>query len=176
MPIYKAIIKHGYANFKLEILEYCDPKILLLREQYYIDLLKSDYNVLNTTGSTFGYKHTEATLTKFNLRKVSSNTRANLAKAALARVLSEETKINISVAKIGVKLSEETKAKLSDVGAKIRGVSVEIVNTITGEIKQYLTLTSAGLALGVSRTAIKKAIISGKIIKKTYIVKLMSRK
>jgi hypothetical protein len=37
MVIYKAILKYGYSDWKLEILEYCDPKDVLVREQYYID-------------------------------------------------------------------------------------------------------------------------------------------
>lgn len=28
---------HGYSRFRLEILEYCDPSILIEREQYYLD-------------------------------------------------------------------------------------------------------------------------------------------
>ena len=31
--IYSAILKYGYINFKLEILEYCDSKVLISREQ-----------------------------------------------------------------------------------------------------------------------------------------------
>ena len=58
LAIYKAIIKYGYANFKLEILEYCDISVLLLREQYFIDNLKPEYNILSKAGSNLGYKHT----------------------------------------------------------------------------------------------------------------------
>jgi group I intron endonuclease len=41
MLVYKAILAHGYSNFSLEILEYCEPdKIIILeREQYYLDLV-----------------------------------------------------------------------------------------------------------------------------------------
>lgn len=40
--ISRALVKYGHSNFKLEILEYCEPNrlIILEREQYYIDLLK----------------------------------------------------------------------------------------------------------------------------------------
>jgi len=44
--IYKALLKYGYSKFSLEILEYCDPKDLTKREQYYLDLLKPNYNIL----------------------------------------------------------------------------------------------------------------------------------
>ena len=42
--IYRALLKNGYSNFSLEILEYCSPENAISREQYYIDLLKPDYN------------------------------------------------------------------------------------------------------------------------------------
>lgn len=37
--IYSAILKYGHSNFRLDILEYCEPSRLLNREQYYLDLL-----------------------------------------------------------------------------------------------------------------------------------------
>lgn len=40
MLIYKALLAHGYDNFRLDILEYCEPSGLIKREQYYLDLLK----------------------------------------------------------------------------------------------------------------------------------------
>lgn len=43
--IYRALSKYGYSNFSLEILEFCEADILIKREQYYIDLLKPEYNI-----------------------------------------------------------------------------------------------------------------------------------
>ena len=34
--ISRALIKYGYSNFSLEILEYCDEGELLIREQYFL--------------------------------------------------------------------------------------------------------------------------------------------
>ena len=65
MVIYKALLKHGYSNFKLEILEYCAPKECIEREQYYLDSLKPEYNIFKIAGSSLGHKHTEETLAKF---------------------------------------------------------------------------------------------------------------
>lgn len=50
------MLKYGYNNFNLEILEYCDKNILIEREQYYIDLLKPEYNICKTAGSSLGRK------------------------------------------------------------------------------------------------------------------------
>jgi hypothetical protein len=66
--IYKALLKYGHSKFSLTILEYIDKtglskdelKIKLLqREQFYIDSLEPEYNILKTAGSSLGYKHTE---------------------------------------------------------------------------------------------------------------------
>ena len=37
--IYKSLLKHGYCNFKLDIIEYCSPEDLIKREQYYYKVL-----------------------------------------------------------------------------------------------------------------------------------------
>jgi len=68
MIIYKALIKYGYSNFSLEILEHCDLSIAISREQYYLDLLKPSYNILKTAGSSLGFRHSEKTLAKSKAR------------------------------------------------------------------------------------------------------------
>lgn len=82
--IYKALIKYGYSNFKLEILEYCEPNILIEREQYYFDLLNPEYNILKKAGSLLGFKHSEAS------KELMSEAHKNL-------IVLEETKLKISV-------------------------------------------------------------------------------
>lgn len=48
----------------MEILEYCEPENVIEREQYYLDTLKPEYNILKIAGSTLGYTHTEETREK----------------------------------------------------------------------------------------------------------------
>jgi hypothetical protein len=43
----------------LDILEYCLPDEILKREQYYIDNLKPNYNILKIAGSSLRLKHSE---------------------------------------------------------------------------------------------------------------------
>jgi len=43
--IRRALLKYGCSNFSLDILEYCESDVLITREQYYIDLLKPEYNI-----------------------------------------------------------------------------------------------------------------------------------
>ena len=49
--IYKALLKYGYKNFILDIVEYCEPSQLIKREQYYIDKVKPEYNILKKTSA-----------------------------------------------------------------------------------------------------------------------------
>jgi len=64
MLIYKALLAHGFDNFTLEIVEYCELSNLTEREQHYIDLLKPEYNILKIAGSISGHKLSEKTKAK----------------------------------------------------------------------------------------------------------------
>ena len=59
--IYFALLKYGYKNFILEILEYSNKKDTTTREQHYIDTYKPKYNILNFAASSLGFKHSELT-------------------------------------------------------------------------------------------------------------------
>jgi group I intron endonuclease len=85
MLISRALLKYGYSNFNLEILEYCDSSELLTREQYYFDLLNPEYNILKNAYSSLGYKH-------------SAESRAKMSASTLGRIFSEEHKTKISAA------------------------------------------------------------------------------
>jgi group I intron endonuclease len=67
--IYKSLIKNGYSNFKLEILEYCTLDVLIEKEQYYLDNFKPEYNILKIASSFRGFKHSELTKKAMSLRK-----------------------------------------------------------------------------------------------------------
>jgi group I intron endonuclease len=69
MPIYKALLKYGHSNFIFDIIEFCEPKDAIQREQYYLDHFDFDYNVLEKAKSSLGYKHTKQTLAKMKGRK-----------------------------------------------------------------------------------------------------------
>jgi group I intron endonuclease len=52
--IYKALLKYGYSNFNLEILEYSNKEFLIKKEQFFLDNLKPSYNICKIAGSSFG--------------------------------------------------------------------------------------------------------------------------
>jgi GIY-YIG catalytic domain len=55
--IYRALLKYGYKNFNLDILEYCESNMLRKREQYYINIIKPEYNILKIDKNNLGSKH-----------------------------------------------------------------------------------------------------------------------
>ena len=55
MAINRALLKYGYSNFTLEIIEYCEPSDVIDREQFYLDLLQPEYNILSKAGSSLGF-------------------------------------------------------------------------------------------------------------------------
>ena len=79
------MIKNGYSNFRLEILEYCELEILIEREQYYIETLNPEYNILKQAGSLTGFKHSEAAKELMSINKLNST-------------VSKETRLKIAVA------------------------------------------------------------------------------
>jgi group I intron endonuclease len=76
--INNSLLKYGYNKFSIDILEYCESSELIEREQYYLDNLKPEYNILKKAGSSLGYKHSLETLLKFKKRKLSPEALANL--------------------------------------------------------------------------------------------------
>lgn len=163
--ICRALLKYGYSSFKLEILEYCETSVLIEREQYYIDLLKPEYNILKVAGSLFGYKHTIESLKKMSeiSRNKSEETIAKLREAALGRTYqhTEETKNKIRDMMLGKKHTEETKEKLRLIQSNrtvhpVKGLNIQIKDTLTGEITLYDSLRNAGKSLNTSHSSIKK--------------------
>lgn len=75
-PIHSALLYYGYDNFRLDILATIpnnpasgvvsiESKGELVKlEQYYLDLLDPDYNILKVAYSLKGYVHTEETKVK----------------------------------------------------------------------------------------------------------------
>ena len=90
--------------------------------------------------------------------------------SATERIFSEIDKKKISDSRLGIKLSCETRAKISAATTSLIGVPVTVKNINTNLEVEYINLTEAAKAIGVSRTAVKKALSSGRILKKLYYV------
>lgn len=65
--ICSALLSYGYSAFSLEVIEYCAAKEAISREQHYIDLIRPEYNILTTAGSSLDHIHTEEVKEKMAL-------------------------------------------------------------------------------------------------------------
>jgi group I intron endonuclease len=102
--------KYDKNSFKYEIIEKCSENLLIIREQYFIDLFDSYRNGYNSTpfaGNNLGMKHSDET--KEKLRKSSMGN-----KNRLGKTFTEDIKRQISEKLKGKPLSEETKKKMSE--------------------------------------------------------------
>jgi group I intron endonuclease len=187
--ISRALIKYGYSNFSLTILEYCDLSDLSNREQYYFDLLIPQYNILKIAGSSKGFKHSESTKNKIS--KALKGVYVGENSASFGRTHTEVTKEAMSLKKIGInnplygkfyseitkelirqkalnrKHSDETKLKMSTK----HGNAVNIYEKFSDQFKLIGTFVSARRAakfLGISGSTVIKYIQSGSIFKDRY--------
>lgn len=74
MPINVALLKYGYSNFTLTILDICDKDSLMSREKYFFEVYSPEYNILKTPGSPSrgsGWTHSEAVIE--NMRIAATN-------------------------------------------------------------------------------------------------------
>jgi len=164
MAINLALSKYGLDKFSLDIIEYCDKDKTIQKEQYYLDLLKPEYNILKKAGSVLGFKH-------------SLISKKLMSEKALGRVFSKETLEKMSKAGKGRKLlkstilkiksyrhTEEAKKKLKSVRAR----SVKITDIVENKITIYATMTEAATFLKTTTATIGSYLKSKKLYLKRY--------
>lgn len=139
--IYRSLIKSGYSNFSLEILEYCDPSEAISREQYYLDLIRPEYNILPTAGSLYGYKHSEESKLWKHLKRLNSSAEYQAKRLAALKISNS---------------SPENKELLFK-NAQLRAQQVKVVDTLTNVTTVYSSMSEAGRSIGVTATAIRNA-------------------
>ena len=188
--ISRALIKYGYSNFSLTILEICNKSKLLEREQYYLDNLGPKYNILKIAGSSSGYTLLEETKAKISkslkgvyigeksywFGKIMSEETKNLMSSKkmgelnnfYGKTHSEETKELMSKKALGRKHSEYTKLKMSTK----RGNPLNVYEKCDSDgfklIGSFVSARKAGKFLNMSGSTINKYLNSGAIFKDRY--------
>jgi hypothetical protein len=125
MVIHKALNKYGHSNFSLEILEYCDPTEAIKREQYFLSLLKPNYNTLTIAGSLLGFQHSDSTKQKMRLSHRDSQNSGRFKKA--------HKKIE---------------------GAGQPSQKIEVFDNKTNQTTTYDSMSEAAIALNIKRSII----------------------
>ena len=190
--ISRALIKYGYSNFSVTILEYCDKSDLIIREQYYFNKLNSQYNILKIPGSYRDFKHSEETKTKISkslkgiykkeksalfgrthteeTRKLMSLKKARNNNPLFGKTQSKDTIELIRQKALGRIHSEETKLKMS----AVRGNPVNIYEKCSSAsegfklIGSFVSARRAGKFLDISGSTVIRYMNSGEIFKERY--------
>lgn len=161
--IYSALLKYGYLNFSLDIIEYCNMDILIEREQYYNDLLDPGYNILKIAGSRLGAKHTEKTKSLISLtstnRKHSEEAKTKMKELAKLRRGKETSFYRKnhkpeSLLKISLKLS----------------ILVKVLNVETGCHNTFLGNKEAAKYLNIGISTLRRYKKLNKLIKGKYLI------
>lgn len=138
--ICRALIKYGYGNFRFEILEYCDKKETFIREQYFLDLLKPEYNILKLAGSPLGYKHTDEAKAKLRGAKNFSPEHALKLKIHIDKLNSEHS------------------------------IAINVLDTENNTTVEYASIRLTCRELNCADVTVKKYIGSNKLFRNRYII------
>jgi len=158
MIISKALLAHGFDNFKLEILEHCKPSESIRREQYYLDLLKPEYNVLKVAGSCLGIKRSIETIEKIRAIALSRSEEVLAKNREHLKILNASQKHKDHLAKLNASLEHISKT------AK----PVCVINIDNGESIEYRSLTQAAKFYNVHPETARRCIISNKLLLNKY--------
>ena len=145
-----ALLKYGYSGFRLEIIEYCAPEKAIIREQYFMDLICPEYNILSKAGSSLGHLHSEETKVKMSLAWTEERKAKHL--EHLNRLnSSKEHQEQLK----GLNLSRKGCSRPE--GSGRASVPVEVVDTITQEKIIYPSISEAALAIECTKEGISLA-------------------
>jgi group I intron endonuclease len=136
---------------------------LILREQYYIDILKPEYNILKVAGSRLGAKHSEST------KQLLSN-------AFKGHVFSEYSLDKMRLAaksRVGNKTSFYGKTHIIETIAKIplkKFSLIKVIDTNTNTIKVFRGNLEAANYLDMGESTLRRYKRSGKLFKSRYYI------
>lgn len=121
---------------------------MIKKEQFYIDLIKHEYNILSNAGSSLGFKHSKETL--FKSGRLSDKALHNLKKAKEDSVLSPLAKANMLLS---------------------RSHNVTIKNILNNDIMEFSSIRAASIKLKVSHATLLNYINNNQLFKDKYIIK-----
>lgn len=150
-----ALVKYGYNNFSLSILEYCNRTEVISREQYYLDLLNPSYNILKYAYSSDGYKHTLEAIQKMSLAKKGKFTKED--NSFYGKTHTEEVKELMSQAALKrIKPNNAKPVFLKDLN-----------NNIIGDFK---SITELSIYLKADKATLAKYRNSNKLFRNLYYI------
>ncbi len=151
---------YGRGIFVFSVLEYvADRERLLEREQYYLDALDPEYNILKRAGSMLGYKASPLTRARVSAamkrRVMTEEHRQHLSEAGTGKVFSPTARRNMSTAARGRWDDPEYRAKLvGENGSKAKLTEADVLEILDLLRESVLTQGEIGARYGVSESAV----------------------
>lgn len=177
MSIYKALLKYGHCNFILQIIEFCEPKHVIAREQFYLDNFDFDYNQLSKADSSLGYRHSTETLAKMKGRKNAlgfkhkAETKEKLSKISAMYQHNEDSLLKMRENWALRKLKTEVKHNSVSLGPQNldsicsaqkrkapHSKKVIVKNIENDQFKIYESITEASISLNLNRSTLRNYI------------------
>jgi group I intron endonuclease len=188
MHICNALLLYDYSSFSLSILEYINilklskenaRKLILEREQHFLDSLEPEYNIQKIAGSSLGQKRSEKTKALIRVIKsgviYSAETKAKISETLKGRIHSAKTKAKMSEAKFGENnpnfgksLSAKTKAKMSTT----RGTTIFIYLEDGSLVNNFSSARQAGKYFNTDSKTILRYCSNGKLFKEQWILSI----
>jgi group I intron endonuclease len=184
MYICNALLSYGYSGFSFTILEYINisnlslpatfdrgeekenvRKLILDREQYYIDSLNPEYNILKTAGSILGYNHTKDTIAKLS----EANKGKSLSIETIAKI--REANVGENHPMFGKIHSKETKALMS----VAKGTAIFVYDSNGLLVNKFSSANAAAKEYNCHHYTILSYAKSGKLFKKEWIFSMVEK-
>jgi group I intron endonuclease len=178
LDILRAIVKYGLIHFTFIVLETCHITDTLQREQYWLDLLESEYNLCKTAGNTQGVYLSEETKTKLRLahlgkthsletRNLMSETRKGTNAYWYGKTHTEVSKAKISAAKQGVLHPQYGKTRPAETIALMRAnhphtkTVFQYASDQITFVAKYDSIRQAATLTGISRGYLSRCLALG---------------
>ena len=180
-------MKYGYSNFSLEIIEYCDNMSTINKEQYYIDLLKPEYNLCLKAVSSLGRVTREETRLKLRnvwLNRLFSNSKDETLKEfiinTIARKLDKSELVITRLYKEFRRIKQLKESKVSyttrmKILASIKTRQTVLVTDMSkGITNEYYSARRAAEAINASNSTIMNKLKgkNTKLYKGRYLIKI----
>lgn len=151
-----ALLKYGYSNFWVTIIEYVEPTrvVLYSRETFWIAFFKPVYNILQYGSSPLGFKHSTATKELISLsRKGELNSQFGVQRFGLENPF------------FGINHTEETKNKMAAAkGTRIYVYRIDALGNLIF-VDCFVSANKAAIFIGYSRPVVIKYARSGELLK-----------
>ena len=166
-----AVKKYGLKEFAFLVLEIVpqdetvDVTTLINREDYYIQELKPEYNIVLQATNFVGWKHSDESIKKMR-ENYSEERRQRVAKINKGKTLSEETRKLLREAALQRKpMSLESRLKCV---SNVRPVT--ITNLDGTNLINFSNVVEASKAIGCSEKTVRRALNSNGLLHRKYIV------